>query len=86
MKALLPLLLLAGCASTPEITLLAGKRRIESERDFAVTILVLQKFGKEGHGVAGCVHQSEPANGWPHDDEPEETSDQCGLGMRFGGK
>jgi len=86
MKALALALLLTGCATTPELTILAGKRRVESERDFAVTILLLQKFGKNEHGVAGCAHQSEPGNGAPVNHDPEETSDLCGLGFRFGGK
>ncbi len=83
---LLPLcLLLAGCSTTPELTLLAGPRRMNNgERDFAVSILLLQGFGK--HGVTGCMHQSEPSNGQPFNDDDELTFDTCGAGLRWGGK
>lgn len=86
LAAVLFCVLLCGCAHTPELTILAGKRRAESERDFAVTILLLQKFGKNGHGVGGCGHTSEPGNGEPFNRDPEETADLCGLGARWGGK
>lgn len=79
-------LTLCGCATTPELTILAGKRHAESERDFAVTIMLLQKFGENGHGIGGCAHTSEPGNGAPVNHEPEETAELCGFGGRWGGK
>ena len=81
--ALVAACLLAGCATTPELTVLWGPRRYEGHRDTAVTFMLLQKIGK--HTVVGCTHQSEPQHGRPFNSESEQTFDSCGLGARFGG-
>lgn len=80
--------LLSSCAYTPEVTVMVGPRRINStgDPDFAATIAVMQLFGERGHGVVGCVHQSEPQHGTPFNDDAEETFDTCGAGARWGGK
>lgn len=84
--ALLAVPLLAGCATTtPEVTALLGPRRQNNgEQDVALTLMLIQRFGQ--HGVAGCLHQSEPTHGGPFRSDPEETFDTCGAGLRFGGK
>lgn len=77
--------LLSGCATSPEVTALLGPRKLNNgDQDVALTILLIQKFGL--HGVTGCIHTSEPTHGGPFRDDPEDTSDTCGLGLRFGGK
>jgi len=64
--------------------MLAGPRWSEGERDIAVTILLLQRYGN--HGVAGCAHNSLPSRGEPFNDRPEITFDHCGTGVRWGGQ
>jgi hypothetical protein len=82
---LLTPLLLAGCATTPEVTTLLGPRYLNNgDQDVALTIMLIQRFGQ--HGVTGCVHTSEPTHGGPFRNDPEDTSDTCGLGLRWGGK
>jgi hypothetical protein len=82
--ALLAVLLLAGCATAPEVTLIAGPRWIDEQPDVAVTIMLMQRYGK--HGIGGCVHQSEPQHGPPFNGEDEQVFDSCGAGWRWGGK
>jgi starvation-inducible outer membrane lipoprotein len=83
-RALALCLLLAGCSTTPELTVLVGPRWSEGKQDVAATFMVIQKVGK--HAVLGGVHQSEPSRGKPFDSREEETGDMAGVGVRFGGK
>ena len=84
MIRLLPLLLLAGCASSPEFTAIIGPRWSEGSRDTAATFMLMQRYGK--HGISGCVHNSLPSRGAPFNREPEVTFDHCGTGFRVGGQ
>jgi hypothetical protein len=83
MRALALCLLLSGCATTPELTILVGPRWSEGRQDVAATFMLVQKAGK--HAVLGGVHQSEPSRGKPFDSREEETSDMLGVGVRVGG-
>jgi hypothetical protein len=84
-KSLLAALaVLSGCAYTPELTVIAGPRWSEGERDTAVTFMLVQRHGE--HIVSGCAHNSLPSRGAPFNDEYEVTFDHCGPGVRFGGK
>lgn len=78
-------LLLAGCAYSPEVTLLLGQKRIEQDTVFGGTIMFVQRFGDNGHGVCGYAHSSDPQHGKPFNDDKEMTMDTSGCGFRFGG-
>lgn len=78
-------LFLCGCAYTPEFTMIAGPKRIEDDREFGVTMMLLQKFGERGHGVCGLGHASDPQHGAPFNDDEEVTMDSGGCGFRVGG-
>jgi hypothetical protein len=80
-------LALCGCAHQPEVLLLFGPRVSEGETELGAALIVLQPFGKDGHGVAGYLHDSELLNGEPINRKPDEiTIDQPSVGVKWGGK
>lgn len=81
---LLAALVLAGCATSPEVTVLLGPKRVEDSSTVGATFMFIQRFGK--HGACGYVHSSDPAAGPPFNGEHEFTLDTGGCGVRFGGK
>lgn len=86
LSAALLSVLLTGCAHTPQVTFLLGPRQSEGVKEMAATIMVLQPFGENGHGVCGEVHNSEPANGKPANHDDEITFDQLACGFQWGGR
>ena len=96
MKLIVLCLILTGCAYTPELTVFAGPRQVRIPHptgnpsieleDLSLTVLLIQKYGKKGHGVVGCVHSSAPDRGRPFNDRDDIQLDSCGLGARWGGK
>lgn len=82
--ALLAVLLLAGCATVPELTVIVGPRRQNTgEQDVAASFMLVQRIGRRA--VVGCLHQSEPSHGAPFNGDDESTFDSCGFGARWGG-
>lgn len=82
------LLLCAGCATTPEVTLLMGPRvdNQQDTTDFGVTVMILQQIGNSRFRC-GHVHSSTLENGPPWRGERfEVTVDGSGCGPRWGGK
>lgn len=77
-------LLLPACAHSPQITAFVGPRWSEGEREFALTLMILQPFGE--HGVTGCAHNSVIDKGEPFNNRPEITGDHCGAGGQWGGE
>lgn len=76
--------LLAGCAHSPELTVLVGPKRIEDDAQVGLTLMLTQRFGE--HGACGYAHGSDPSHGKPFNDQEEITFDSVGCGARFGGK
>lgn len=81
------LLLLAGCATSPEVTLLMGPRIDNqlNDTEFGATLIILQQIG-QSRVRCGAVHSSTVENGKPfHPDRREATFDHAACGLRFGG-
>ncbi len=77
-------IVLSGCAYSPELTVLAGPKRVEGDADFGLTLMLLQRFGE--HGACGVTHGSDVAHGEPFNDRTEMVFDSAGCGLRYGGK
>jgi hypothetical protein len=84
MRGLVLALLLTGCTYQPEVTVLVGPKRVESEVDAGLTLSVMQRFG--GRGVCGWTHGSDVSHGTPFNDKPELVFDHAGCGVRWGGR
>lgn len=84
--AVLAALLLSGCAYSPELTVLAGPKRIEGDVEAGLTLMLIQRFGERGHGACGWVHGSDIGHGVPFNDKPEYVFDSPGCGARWGGR
>lgn len=80
-------LFVAGCQTTPEVTLLFGPRATNqsSDVDFGATLLILQRIG-ESRTYCGYSHTSEPFRGRSFNDKPEQTQDSLLCGPRWGGR
>lgn len=75
---------LSGCAHT-EVTALMGPRQVNhDDTEFVLTLQIIERFGKRGHGACGYVHNSEVLHGVPFNDHDELTTDTLGCGVRFG--
>lgn len=79
--------LLCACAHAPEVTVLAGPRKVDlGDTEVALTIQVLQQIG-ESRWRCGWTHNSVIDKGRPFNDRPEITFDQLpACGPRWGGK
>jgi hypothetical protein len=71
---------LTGCAQM-ETTILVGPRTNREYTELAAQLTVVRKFS--GRKLCAYHHESEIKNGQPFNDDPEQTSDFFGCGIRW---
>lgn len=81
---LLVALAVAGCATTPEVSLLLGPRYSEGLTEFSATIQVRQKVGKRWE--CAYTHNSVVNKGPPFNGDEEITSEHPACGPTWGGR
>lgn len=85
MRKLLSLcILISGCATTPEFSWSLGPRESDDGHHMAVQFELRQQIGDRA--FCALLHNSEPQNGAPFNDNYETTFNQIACGMKWGGK
>lgn len=77
-------LLLCGCSHSPELTIVAGLRRVDGDTSPGACLVLKQQFAK--HVGATYVHCSDPTAGKPFNRDWDVSDDVLGVSVTFGGK